>query len=148
VRGRKLSGWLAGAGLALAAAAPRAASACACVEPPVRTAYARADLVVVATVEHVRRNASSELVVSARVRDAWKVPVPASLTFESEATDCEYEVRENETHLLFLRRGEHGNYWTTVCEGNRTLATASKSLGWLKHHGRSSSVGTSPTPPP
>jgi hypothetical protein len=119
----------------------RPARACACKEPAVGRAYARADLVIVASIEHVGRNSNSELVATAQVREAWKSPVPVTFAFESEATDCEYEVREKETHLLFLHRGESGAYWTTLCQGNLMIDRASRSLAWLKRHALRAAVG-------
>jgi hypothetical protein len=109
----------------------------------VGTAYARAQLVVLAKVDTLGRpGAAMEVKVS--VQQAWKSPTPALLSFMSDATDCLLDVTASQIYLLFLYRGADGSYWTDQCSGSRQVANARRQLIWLKRHARATAVTPAP----
>ena len=114
--------------------APSAAQACRCVEPTIKQAYRRADLVVVATIDAVDRSGDT-MKARATVSDAWKAPAPTTITFLS-GENCVYDVEVGQKHLLFLYTGDGGVYGTVRCRGSRPLAKAKESIAWLKRHGK------------
>jgi hypothetical protein len=131
--------WLVSLVMTVGIFAPAGAQACRCIEPTVKAAYRRADLVVVATIDEVDRSGET-VKVRATVSDAWKVSAPAQITFLSGET-CAYDVGVGQKHLLFLYNGEGGVYGTVRCRGSRSLASARKSIAWLRRFGKSASVG-------
>jgi hypothetical protein len=115
---------------------PNVAAACRCVEPTVRQAYRRADLVVVATVEGVERTKDDVLKATVSIKRGWKTAPPSRLTFVS-GEDCSYEVKVGEQHLLFLYKASDGTYGTIRCRGSKAIPAAGNSLAWLNRHAQS-----------
>jgi hypothetical protein len=135
------------ASIAIALAAlTSTAEACRCRRPAAGAAYGRADAVVLATVVKVEAPGQDSPVATCEVQTAWKASVPASFLLRTDATDCVYEVRPKETHLLFLHKDEDGQYSTMMCDGSDLLERASARLAWLKRHGRVVAVGRTDGP--
>jgi hypothetical protein len=109
--------------------------ACRCEEPGPRTAYARADSVVMFKVTTVATLPGDVTRADGEVLQAWKSSVPRALSIYS-GEDCLYPMTRGATYLLYLKRSKEGEYGTYRCRGNRDQAKAADRIHWLDSHGQ------------
>ena len=130
---------LIGIALSLTASAS-VAWACRCREPPTRTAYRTASLVVEGTVLEVKPRPDIDgAEISFEVAGAWKGDAPAVVSFTT-GTDCAYPVKSGERHLLFLTRTPAGDLTTGRCRGSGGLPAQAAARRWLQRNGRKGRV--------
>jgi hypothetical protein len=110
------------------------AMACRCVEPGPRDAYARADMIVLATITELAEMAGDVARAKSEVHQSWKSESPKELSILT-GEDCRYPFAKGETYLLYVKRGDNGEFGTYICRGNLPEAKAKSRLRWLDRHG-------------
>ncbi len=112
-----------------------AALACRCVEPSLKTAYARADAVAQVRIYQVSEPSSDGTVTAqAEVLNSWKTKLPSRIQIWT-GEDCAYALRAEEHYVLYLSRGDD-RWGTYKCRGNRIGANAAATVSWLNRHTR------------
>ncbi len=112
---------------------PGPACGCRCVEPKLKTAYARADAIALVRITRVSQSSEDGTIsANADVLDSWKAKLPPHVVVVS-GEDCAYPFADQETYLLYLSRGTD-SWGTFKCRGNRLRKDAEPALQWLRRH--------------
>jgi len=117
-----------------------------CVSPEPKSAYARADAVVLVKLKAVAIEGDVAR-METEVRKVWKAKVTDDTnsltvfsTLEGHPNPYPFIDRVGEMHLLYLTRfsGPPEGFWTGNCVGSwvQSYAQATKHLQWLNRHGR------------
>lgn len=114
------------------------ATACRCLEPSLRRAYALGDVVVLGSVESVDLHGEIP-VVTFLVERAWKSNVPKRIRVAFGKT-CAFSLQTSEKYLLFGTRIDTNSFGTRRCRGDRPYGEARAALDWLRRHGKEALV--------
>jgi hypothetical protein len=120
---------------------PSNAFACRCVEPSVRMAYKRADVVVIAKVLKITSGPEPNAITAVlSVSQAWKRDIPTQITLVS-GEDCVYMLGKDQEHVLYLTKDKAENLYGTVrCRGNKLVFKAQQALEWLRRYGKPAKI--------
>lgn len=107
--------------------------ACRCAPPSVRTAYKRAEAIVVARVLQISGDTPGKQNVKLSISQTWKKTVPTDLTIDNSSV-CPLNIEEGRNYLLFITRDQNGTLYVDRCSRNQLIEQADDSLQWLQQH--------------